>query len=287
MDDPLTPNRVRPLGYLDYLTWQNRRVLFVPEEPHNGPIVREMTMAPALLLDSQVLDPMTHYRAHKKRGWLPLVFTENRALWRDSAALFRLHDDGCRPPLTFRWLAELVVDEAALDKAQTRRYLALGMSSVPGRAKANFYRSERMPLPLAYLKEEMLVEALQVAIDAAEGTARQLWGAARTLATYVLSPDAEEGRKPDPKDLDNLTTQWAIEQRYWPHLELPFRRMMESLPQDSAAALESWRQTLWRTAWDALDQVTGNLEHDPYKLKAVVRARDQLAAGLAKALPRA
>jgi hypothetical protein len=36
---------------------------------------------------------------------------------------------------------------------------------------------------------------------------------------------------------------------------------------------------------EGFDQVTDNLGHDPRTLKAVVRARDQLAAGLAKTLP--
>jgi hypothetical protein len=58
------------------------------------------------------------------------------------------------------------------------------------------------------------------------------------------------------------------------------------LPARQDQALETWRETLRRAAWEAFDQVAGNLEHDPSKLKAVVRARDQLAAGLGKALPK-
>ena len=285
MDDPFTPDRTRPLGYLDYLTWQNRRVLFLPEGTPSGPVVRQMTMAPALRLDSDVLDPMTHYRRDESRGPLPLAFTEGRALWRDSAALFRLRDTGYQPPRTFGWLAELVY-EGILDKSQTRRYLALGMSKK--QAKVNFYRSDRMPLPLDYLERRELVEALEEAVQMAEGVARRLWGAARTLATFVLSPeaDAESGRQPAREDLEALTGQWAIERRYWPHLELPFRQMMEALPAGRDQALEPWRETLRRAAWEAFDQVATNLEHDPRKLKAVVRARDQLAAGLGKALPK-
>jgi hypothetical protein len=103
----------------------------------------------------------------------------------------------------------------------------------------------------------------------------------------VLSPeaDAESGRQPARDDLDALTQQWAIERRYWSHLELLFRRTMETLPAGRDESLETWRQILHRTAWQAFDQVAGNLEADTNKLKAVVRSRDQLAAGLAKTLP--
>lgn len=284
MDDAFAPERSHPLGYLDYLTWQNRRVLFLPEETPDGLVVRLMTMAPALRLDDGVLNPMIHYRRDERRGPLPLAFTEGRVLWRDSAALFRLRDEGYQPPQAFAWLAELV-GEGMLDRTQTRRYLALGMSKK--QAKVNFYRSERLPLPLAYLQEQDLVAALEEAVQMAEGAARQLWGAARTLATFVLSPeaDADSGRQPARKDLNSLTQQWAVERRYWPRLELSFRETMESLPRQKEQALEAWCTTLQRMAWAAFDQVADDLGYDPHKLKAVVRARDQLAAGLSKVLP--
>jgi CRISPR system Cascade subunit CasA len=284
MNDPYTPDRARPLGYLDYLTWQNRRVLFLPEEESGSVVVRQMTMAPALRLDRDVLDPMTHYRLDKKRGPIPLPFVEERALWRDSSSLFQLQSKGHRPPRTFRWLSELVY-EGYLARAQTRRYLALGMSKK--QAKVNFYRSERLPLPLRYLQEKELVDSLDTALEMAENTARQLWGAARTLATFIVSPDAdaESGRKPKTEDLNALTEQWAIERGYWPHLERSFREMLEVLPDDQEAALAVWRDTLRRTAWDAFDQVADGLGYDPTSLKAIVHAREQLAAGLGKALP--
>jgi CRISPR system Cascade subunit CasA len=283
MDDPFTPDRSLPRGYLDYLTWQNRRILLLPEATTDDIVVRQVTIAPALRLESNVLDPMKHYRKDKKRGPLPLLFTEGRALWRDSAVLFRLHDEGYQPPQAFRWLAALV-GEDCLSKSQTRRYLALGMSKK--QAKVNFYRSERMPLSLDYLVRKELVEALETALAMAESTAHQLWGATRTLATLILSPEAdvESARQPAREDLDSLTHQWAVERRYWSRLEIPFRETMEALPAGAEEALERWRATILRTAWRAFGQVTDNLGYDPHTLKAVVRARDQLAAGLGKAL---
>lgn len=286
MDDPFLPDRSVPRGYLDYLTWQNRRVLFFPEMTTEGPVVRKMTMAPALRLDEAVLDPMTHYHREEKRGLFPLAFTEGRALWRDSAALFRLQgtSDKEYPPRTFVWLAELV-DKGYLDGSQTRRFLALGMSKK--QAKVNFYRSEQMPLPMCYLKDRRLVERLSEGLQMAEDAGRQLWGAARTLATLVLCPEADldPDRQPAREDLDSLTRQWAVERRYWAQLELPFRQMMETLPQNEEVALTTWRKTLLRSAWEALGPVIDNLGHTPRTFKAGVRAREQLAAGLAKALP--
>ena len=285
MDDPFAGDRAFPHGYLDYLTWQNRRVLYVPDAMNGDAVIRKMTVGPALRLDNSVTNPMLHYRLDKKLGPRPTAFREGRALWRDSASLLELHDEGLKPPQAFRWLAELVY-EGVLSRSQTRRYLAMGMCKK--QAKVNFYRSERMPLPLRYLQERKLVEALKDAVRMAEDTARQLWGAARTLATYVLSPqaDADSGRQPAREDLDKLTQQWAVERRYWSRLEVSFREMVSALPAYRDEALADWRKTLYRAAWAAFDPLAKDLGHDPQALKAVVRARDQLAAGLAKALPR-
>ncbi len=286
MDDPFTPDRSRPRGYLDYLTWQNRRVLLVPEETPTGIAIRQMTFAPGLRLEGDVLDPMKHYRVDEKRGYLVQRFSEDRALWRDSSALFKLRDKGYRPPHTFRWLSELVIDAGYLEASQTHRYLALGMAN--SQAKVDFYRSEHCPLPLRYLTERTLVERLDEALKMAEGVRSQLWGAARTLATLLLSPqsDTEAGRQPAREDLECLTDQWAIERDYWSRLDIPFRQVLEAMPDDVEGTLTGWRETLRRTAWVAFDRVAGDLENDLRHLKATVRARDQLAAGLGKALPR-
>jgi hypothetical protein len=154
-------------------------------------------------------------------------------------------------------------------------------------AKVNFYRSGRLPLPMRYLQEKELVEALETALEMAENTARQIWGAARTLATFIVSPDAdaESSRKPNTEDLNALTNQWSIERGYWPHLERPFRETLEALPDGQEAALAVWRDTLRRTAWNAFDQVADGVGYDPTSLKAVVHAREQLAGGLGRVLP--
>lgn len=284
MDDALQPDRSRPLGYLDYLTWQNRRVRLIPEVVRGKVVVRDMTMVPGLRLDEGVLNPMSHYRRDERLGPRPLTFREERALWRDSSALFRLKSEGYRSPAAFSWLAELVSVDI-LEPDQRRRTRALGVSK--DKAKVNFYRSERMPLPMVYLADEGLVDDLDHAVNMAEDVRRRLWGAARTLATYVLSPDAdsESGRQPAPQDLDALMGQWAVERRYWSGLEVAFERMMVDLPQDREGALETWRTTLQRAAWGAFNPIADNIGGDPTRMKAVIRAQGQLAAGLAKALP--
>jgi len=284
MDDPFQDDRTIPHGYLDYLTWQNRRVLLLPETSDGGLVIPQMTLAPGLRLGEGVLDPMKPYRRDVKRGLLPLRFSEDRALWRDSATLFQLDTVTTYAPRIFAWLAELMSESYILQG--TRRTLALGMAN--NQAKVEFYRTEHLPLPLAYLREQQLVNSLRDdVLGSAENVARQLWRAARTMATFVLTPQAdnENAHKPAPEDQERLTAMWNIDRRYWSQLETPFRLTLEELPQDREVALMGWQQTLRRTAWDAFEAVAHDVETEPRALKAAVRGREQLAAGLSKALP--
>jgi hypothetical protein len=249
-----------------------------------GFVIRQMTMAPGLRLAEGIPDPMKPYRRDEKRGLLPLRFSEDRALWRDSATLLQLDTAQAYAPRAFAWLAELVSDGYL--PAGTRRTLALGMAN--DQAKVEFYRVEHLPLPLAYLRNQQLVNVLRDdVLGLAESVARQLWGSARTMATYVLAPDAdnEAAHQPMRDDLDRVMAPWGVERRYWGRLEAPFRLALEDLPGNREETLTTWQQTLRRTAWDVFGSVAEEVEADPRMLKATVRGREQLAGGLAKALP--
>ncbi|MCB0189592.1 MAG: type I-E CRISPR-associated protein Cse1/CasA, partial [Caldilineaceae bacterium] len=286
-DDPYQPaERSRPNGYLDYLTWQNRRILLKPETLSNGSVVvRQMTMAPGLRLDGEILNPLMHYDAHNKAERpLPLRFSEAKALWRDSSALFRLRTSGYRPPLVVEWLANLSW-EGLVASSETRRLFALGMAN--DQAKMEFFRSERMPLRTEYLADKALVDALDDALKLAEDVARQLWGATRTLATFLIAPEADlpDAHKPQAEDLNQLMGPWGVERRYWARLEASFMATLAALPDDPSDAVKTWRTTLKQTAWQALNGIADSLGTAPKVLKASVQARGQLAAGLAKVLP--
>jgi hypothetical protein len=206
-------------------------------------------------------------------------------LWRDSATLLQLDTAQAYAPRVFAWLAELV-DEGYLSSG-TRRTMALGMAN--DQAKVEFYRVEHLPLPLAYLRNQQLVNVLRDdVLGLAENVARQLWGAARTMATYVLAPqsDSETAHQPVRDDLDRVMAPWGVERRYWGRLEAPFRLALEDLPEKREDTLAAWQQTLRRAAWDVFDSVAQEVESDPRALKATVRGREQLASGLAKALPK-
>lgn len=289
MENPYEPNRHVPYGYLDYLTWQNRRLLLIPERGDDGEtIVRKMTLAPGLALQGGFLHPMKLYKAGKK-GWFQEEFSEERSLWRDSHALFLVGDAGetntSRPPQTFSWLSNLVI-KGYLPNSQILRFMALGMATHRTQAKIFFYREEHLPLPLAYLADEELVSQLTDSLLQAENVRKALWLATNIMAQLLISPTADQkgGRVPDTKDSGNLLSHWNAERAYWQALELPFLALLQDLP-GQPAALQTWKDAVRRAAWDALESAAGLAGDDATALKAAVRARARLGSELKTILP--
>lgn len=70
-DRPAAPRKEgsRPAGYLDYLTWQSRRIHLYPEE--DGAFVRFCQLQQNLKLSEDApRDPFKCYRKEEKRGWV-------------------------------------------------------------------------------------------------------------------------------------------------------------------------------------------------------------------------
>jgi CRISPR system Cascade subunit CasA len=292
MDDPFTPAREHPFGYLDYLTWQNRRVLLQPELLDGRTIVRSMTMRPALRLDSATTDPMKHYRIDDKRGALATSFSENRVLWRDSAAFFTFHDPSIRkmrPPATFRWLRDLTEpDVAILDKYRLYRCVALGMSK--DQAKVFFFREERLPLPLLYLTDETLVNHLRLALDKTGITAFDLLQAVRRVGMFLQIPDADNKQwgelNSNTKDVINgWVNHTGVDRHYWSRLDIPFQTFIVDLAQEAEPALLRWYEQLRAVAQDAFSQAAQYVGSDGRSFKAIARGQSYLNYRLNQLIP--
>ena len=291
MDDPFEPARETPLGYLDYLTWQNRYVLLQPELDNSGTVVRKMTMGPALRFEPTLLDPMKHYRRDDRLGALAAKFSEDRVLWRDSAAFFTFHNDSgrkVRPPATFRWLRELV-DEGKLDRHKRYRCVALGMSKK--QAKVFFFREERLPLPLAYLTDDDLVNSLGDALDHTATVAFDLLQAARQVGMILQVSDGDSKKWGELNgNAKSAINAWVAhtgtERQYWANLDIPFLTFMEDLPrQERESALRSWLERLKSTALEAFNQAAQCTGRDGRSFKAVVRGRSYLNYRLNQLIP--
>ncbi len=281
-DNPYEPVRQIPEGYLDYLTWQNRRILLTPEGDENAPVVRSMTMAPGLRLNPLILDPMKLYRKGKEEGYLSTRFSEERALWRDSASLFGLKSaSGSLPPQTFFWLADLVAN-GVIPMELRYRFMAFGMAN--DQAKVEFFQQEHFPLPLEYLQREELVEQLASALDVAEKVRFALRVSSQWLALLIVSPMSDDKKWQEVNRIskdqaEKLMAHWSVERFYWHQLELPFLHLLEDLP-DHPEALQAWYETVRQTGWKALDEAADQAGNDAPALKAAVRARGKFGYSL-------
>jgi CRISPR system Cascade subunit CasA len=288
-DDPYLPVRQVPDGYLDYLTWQNRRVLLKAEGNISTPKVRNIVMTSGLKLDSSLLDPMKLYRAGKEEGYISTRFSEGRALWRDSASLFALKNTkGIRPPNNFYWLADLAETVDDIARHQKYRFMALGMAN--DQAKVEFFQEDHLPLPLSYLEQPDLVEKLANALKNAEDTRFALRVASQWMAVLVIAPkfDDKKWQEVDriTKDqADKLNTHWNTDRFFWQQLNVSFQHLLEDLPDKPDEALAAWQEILRHTAWGALEKAAEAAGMDAPALKAAVRAREKLGYSLKELFP--
>jgi CRISPR system Cascade subunit CasA len=269
-------------GYLEYLTWQCRTIHLLPIWEEEEIQVRECYLSQGARWNTQEIeDPMKVYVTAKKEGlgMLPLRLSEDRAMWRDSGALFRLQDRNVRPPLAFFWLARHV-EYGDLKPSQTYNYVTLGLCNV--QARLDFFRHERMPLPLAYLTDETLGEALRDALQRAEEVAVALRQAGYDLARWIVSPDDKSKAYKDGVQL--VFSRLRLEALYWPHLEVEFQGFLCDLPGNRQAARDNWVKTLLQTARRAFAEAAKSVSDPLRGLKAATLARGTLERGLARAV---
>jgi CRISPR system Cascade subunit CasA len=246
---PAEPHRqpAQPRGYLDYLTWQSRTLRLHPEEQDGQVVVRRVSYAQGRRLETPAgfYDPMVAYSRSKEEGDRTVRLSDNRDLWRDSAALFQFAEaDQFKGPTTLHTLADFALREV-LPRSARYRLSVFGLCT--DKAKVNFWRHETLPLLLTYLDRSELVEKLKQALSLAESVAGEaLRPAAWAAAANWLTANAE--MKPDTDRVRAVVDSFAPERLYWSRLEGPFREFLVALAGDGAdldACVNGWY-------WDVL-----------------------------------
>jgi CRISPR system Cascade subunit CasA len=287
MEDPFQP-RQTPYGLFDYLTWHNRRVLFFPEWENRAVVVRKMTEAPGLRMENQFIDGVTirdpyQYYRQGSQGPLVLRFNEDRAVWRDSASLFRFEGGADLPaPSNLTWLHTLYLMRK-LEKKAAYRVNALGMAA--DKAKVLFYGDESLPLPSEYLEDAARVANLQIALNKAESLSKTLFAAVSGMAEIILSFDSDlKGSKPDAKMVDAMRSHLRGDRVFWSGLENGFYTLVQQIPSEPEKALTNWDDLLRRQAWAALEFSQTLAGDDLRARKAAVKGSAILSSGIHKYL---
>ncbi len=294
-DDETRAESRRPNGYLDLLTWQSRRIrLYKDQKDGGGMVVRQVAIMKGFQLprsgDRYQWETMVAFRANKQKGaedpWLALEFREERAVWRDSMALFQSVAAQQYRPRTLDWLGQ-VVDAGFIERSQKLPLDLYGLSA--DRAKVLFWRNERLPLRLAYLDDQDLLDTLRRSLEHAEQVARALGTALNQLATRCLA--AQEGRTPDSNAVRKLVASLGAERIYWSRLDLPFKQLLEALPRDvqededgervyGEREMPLWRSLLTRAAKGSFEQAARSLGTSARVIKATAIGERALNAEL-------
>jgi len=286
-----------PLGYLDYLTWQSRRIHLYPEG--NPPVVRRCQVQQNLK-SIEVLDPFKCFVRSKEGGFRPLSLRPEKALWRDSHALFQQTDVSLRRPEVFDHLVQIDELRASgrIRARQEYSFSAFGLATEQGKAASVImWRHERLPLPIEYLGNKPLLAYLKDAIQMCEAMAVDLRLGTRELSTYLIAPDCDlrGAVPPSTEEVALLARSFAVESRYWPRLEAPFKTFIIDLVDDlstdnngaivyGAEKIPRWLEEVHMAAWNAFEETVRSLDTTARSLKAAARARTRCYRWLSKSI---
>ena len=286
----------RPHGYTDYLTWQTLKLRLVPSQTaHEGSEVRRVRIGVGRKFDNKqeeapFFDPGCSYTKNPKAKpdqdpWRATRYEQGRALWRDSASLFRfIENDGRKPISALKWASGLIGD-GVLDVSMPYQLEAYGQCAK--QRDILFWRLEHLPLPAQYLTDKDLVEALEIALKNTEQIAEHLRWVMKKFARCVLYPSLDEKenlKKAQKGEVNRFVDHLRATEAYWSALEVPFLNFMRRLPDDPDTVLEDWNKRIQQGAHQAFNEATNDLDQSARVLRAIAEGQSHLAQSIHKAL---
>jgi CRISPR system Cascade subunit CasA len=239
-----TKEGTAPQGYLDYLTFQVRRVHLVP--PDESGLVRRCQIQQGFKFNAAARpDPFLSYQRSEERGYVPVLFHLERSTWRDSGTLFTPSSEERTRPAVFDHLVQvdLLRDRGEIRANPAYRYSALGALLIKKQPIIIFWRHERLPLPLAYLNDGDLRATLDNALAHAERVGRALDCAIDVFSKWVFVPEPKDDPKERQKEyagkknpITGLKKVLAPGRRYWPALDAAFSAFQVAQAEERAAS---------------------------------------------------
>lgn len=276
--------KATPKGIVHRYTWLSRAVRLAPEEEDGQTVVRWIAYASGIRYEEAAVraDPMVAFRPDPKdpSKQYPLGFREGRALWRDFASLLP-------KPGSERSLG--VVDHArnvykALGVRFKERGIPVMVSGLANdQAKIELWRGEVYRLPEAVLSDKDIWSFVGRNLEKAEEMGKALNGAARALATELLTLG---DRQPHKDDVSRLVQSFPHQSVYWSALEGQFIGWVQQLGLDFESKQErleqAWQETLRREAlraWQLTKLAAGD---DARALRAIHKSEGILLAHIYK-----
>jgi CRISPR system Cascade subunit CasA len=221
-------------------------------------------------------DPMSATVTGKK-GPMPLLLNEQKALWRDFPAL-----NGSKGAEAAAVVNHAIEICESLDASRYLYLLAGGI--LCDQAKILFWRLEQRGLSPNVLRKQNLIAASDRALDLAEDTGRELNKSVYLLCSEWLRRGSE--KDPDPKEVRALQASIHANAVFWSRLEAAFWVFIDRLgeAENHSSVLDEWRSNLrsamestWEEARCALGfdsralAAAGSLDHRRRKMLALLK----------------
>lgn len=263
-------------GYLDYLTWQSRRIKLISNEDLQ--VVKSCQHQQNFKLsdDFKSFDPFKVYvkstNKKNKKGYKPIDFQENKSLWRDSHTLFRQANSIKGRSSLFSHLATIgkFIADGEIDGEKKYSFAIFGL--INDQASVSQWFQERLPLPLELLRDEELLNKFETAINFAEGIGECLRQSLNKLAYELLPNIAGRDRGEKSREIAKNFLGLSV---FWSRLEVAFKNFIVNLPRKKDEVVYEWFQFVELTAVQSLDETAKSLSGSATEQEAIVKAKNK------------
>lgn len=222
-----------PNGYLDYLTWQSRRIWLNPYVKNGKIKIKDLYMAQGeKVKDDWNLDPLMVYKqVKKKNNLIPLKLRQDKQVWRELEPLLRLDlPDKFRAPRAIEWITNLI----DIPHSKRFNFEIYGLCNDPSKAaKLLNWHYSIIPLPLEFLKNQGLVNDIKTFINKCETIVKTLNATVYLYTKDFLYPNAESIGTTQRNTIQDYISTYQIEIKFWNLLENYFYKLIVDLAQES------------------------------------------------------
>ena len=269
------PKERIPVGYIDYLTYQWRRVkVFV-----QGDRVVRVALHPGDRISKDLSTSQWEcgiaYNKTKK-GLMTVRLNQNRSLWRDSAVFLQSSNEVSSCPRIVEWVAILKAEKDLVKSNVHLQILGLNVDN----AKPLGWTSQQFAAPLIYLTNKALWQSLSSAIAIAEDH-QQLFRSFKGSPYHALAEVLKNN------DAAGFAATLDGESRYWATLDRTFQELLLALPEDKSndgngitygnVELPKWTKTIQDAAREAFTDSIASIRNYEARAKALRALQWKLA----------
>ncbi|MBW4444366.1 MAG: type I-E CRISPR-associated protein Cse1/CasA [Plectolyngbya sp. WJT66-NPBG17] len=256
-----------PVGYIDYLTYQWRRVkLFSQGKQVVRVALHPGDRIPKDISASQWECGIAYTKSPK--GLMIVRLNRVRSLWRDSAVFLQSSDGFSNRPRILDWVAILKAEEGLIESNLHLQILGLNVDN----AKPLGWSSQQFAAPSGYLTDKPLWQKLSEAITISEDH-QQIFRSFRGSPYQALAEALNN------TDAGGFAATLDGESRYWVTLDRAFQELLQALPQDRTAdgngvtygntQLPEWTKTVQKAARDAFTESITSIRNYEARAKAL------------------